>query len=129
MKVDRKEFIRTTLMLAGAGFGLTRVASCGGGGGPGGGTGTAGTGAVTNACDAHAPRDTISANHGHVLTVSQADVAAGALKMYSIMGTATHDHTVTVSPGMFTTLSGGQTVSTTSTNNAGHTHGITIVCA
>jgi hypothetical protein len=131
MKLDRKEFIRTALVMAGAGFGLTRLAGCGGGDAPpGNSTGTAGTGGgVTNACATHDPVETIAANHGHVLTVTAADAAAGQLKMYSIKGTAAHDHSVTVSPQMFTTLNAGQTVTTTSTNGAGHTHGITIVCA
>ena len=40
---------------------------------------------------------TISANHGHVLVVSQADVLAGVDKTYSIKGNASHDHTVVVS--------------------------------
>jgi hypothetical protein len=129
MKLDRKDFLRTALVMAGAGFGLTRVAGCGGGS-PGGGTGSAGTGGnVTNACETHAPVETISANHGHVLTVTQADAAAGQLKLYSIQGTAAHDHTVTVSPGMFSMLNAGKPAPITSSTNAGHSHGITIVCA
>jgi hypothetical protein len=130
MKLDRKEFIRTALVMAGAGFGLTRLASCGGSDGPAGGTGTAGTGgALTNACQTHEPAETIAANHGHVLTVTAGDAAAGQLKTYSIKGTSAHDHTVTVSSAMFAMLNAGQTATTTSSNGAGHTHGITIVCA
>jgi hypothetical protein len=130
MKLDRKDFLRTALVMAGAGFGLTRIASCGGGDSPGGGTGSAGTGgALTNACETHAPQDTISANHGHVLTVSQADAAAGQLKSYSIQGTSTHDHTVTVSSGNFATLNAGQMVTITSSTGNNHTHTVTIRCA
>ena len=129
MKLDRKEFIRTALVMAGAGFGLSRVASCGGSDGPSSTTGGAGSSGGGNACDEHPPQDTIGTNHGHELTVSQADVTAGALKMYSIQGTAAHDHTVTLSPNNFSTLKSGATVMLTSSNNAGHTHAITIRCA
>src|SRR4051812_9550123 len=39
----------------------------------------------------------ISANHGHAITVSAADVAAGVAKTYDIQGTAAHSHSVMVS--------------------------------
>lgn len=129
MKLDRKEFLRTALAMAGFGFAVPRVAACGGDG-TSGATGAAGTGGGnTNACEADAPLETIASNHGHTLTVSQADVTAGTLKMYSIKGTSAHDHTVTVSEGNFTTLRAGGTVQLTSTSGGGHTHGVTIVCA
>lgn len=129
MKLDRKEFLRTALAMAGFGFAVSRVAACGSDE-PGSTTGMAGTGGGnTNACEADAPLETIASNHGHTLTVSQADVTAGTLKMYSIKGTSAHDHTVTVSEGNFTTLRAGGTVQLTSTSGGGHTHGVTIVCA
>lgn len=129
MKLDRKEFLRTALAMAGLGFVGSRIAGCGGDAtsDPSGAAGSGG--GNTNACEADAPVETIATNHGHVLEVSQADVAAGTLKMYSIMGTSAHDHTVTVSPGNFTTLRAGNTVQLTSSSGSGHTHGITIVCA
>jgi hypothetical protein len=128
MQLSRKEFIGKVLGMTGLGLGLTAVASCGGGGSsPGGAAGTSGSGG--NACEAHPPSDTISANHGHTLTVTQADVAAGVLKMYSIMGTAAHDHTVSVTSNSFDTLKSGQSVTITSTTNADHSHSVTIVCA
>ena len=129
MALDRNEFLRTALSMVGLGFVASRFVGCGGSDSPGGGTGTAGTGSAGgNACEQHIPSETISANHGHVLTVTQADVAAGALKIYSIQGTATHDHMVTLSPGSFSTLKTGQTVTLTSTTNAGHSHTITVAC-
>jgi hypothetical protein len=129
MKLDRKEFLRTALAMAGFGFAVSRVAACGGDTTPST-TGTAGTGGgSTNECANDAPIETIASNHGHTLTVSQADVEAGTLKTYDIQGTSPHAHSVTVSPGNFTTLRSGGTVQLTSTNGGGHTHGITIVCA
>ncbi|MDB4982551.1 MAG: hypothetical protein JWM82_3303 [Myxococcales bacterium] len=132
--LDRKEFLNLVLGMTGLGLGLTTLASCGGGSSPSGGAGMSGgaagtNGGGTNACETHAPTDTIGANHGHTLTVSQADVAAGVLKMYSIMGTATHDHTVSITSTSFDTLKTGQTITLTSTTNNNHSHTITVVCA
>jgi len=71
---------------------------------------------------------TISANHGHSLVVSPADVAAGRAKTYSILGTSRHDHTVTLSAANFASLAAGRAVTVTSTNDAGHTHTVTVTC-
>lgn len=133
MILDRKEFIKTALVMAGAGLGLTRLVGCNGDnpapGPPDGGTGNDGNGPGVNACDLHEPAEEIANNHGHVLVVSRDDVALGTLKMYSIKGTATHDHTVTLSVGNFATLKSGQTLQLTSSTGGGHEHAITVVCA
>jgi hypothetical protein len=127
-RLDRKEFLQAALAMAGFGVAASRLAACGGD--TPGTTGTAGTGGGSaNACADSAPSETIAENHGHTLTVSQADVEAGTLKTYNIQGTSAHAHSVTVSPGNFTTLRSGGTVPLTSTSGGGHTHGITIVCA
>ena len=70
----------------------------------------------------------ISANHGHSITVSKADVAAGVEKQYDISGSATHDHSVTVTEGNFATLATNQQISVTSTTGGGHTHSVSISC-
>lgn len=129
MKLDRKEFLRTALAMTGLGFVASRIVACGSDGGSSA-TGTAGTGGGNaNACADSAPSETIASNHGHTLTVTQADVEAGAMKVYDIQGTSGHAHSVTVSQGSFTRLRAGESVQLTSTNGGGHTHGITIVCA
>ena len=68
----------------------------------------------------------ISANHGHSLVVSPADVAAGVAKTYSIQGAAGHDHLVTITAAQFARLGAGQTITIPSTNGAGHTHSVTV---
>jgi hypothetical protein len=118
--------------------------SSGSGGGETGGTsGSGGSGgvdagssddggSVANVCDAHAPATMILMNHGHKLTVSKADAAAGKDKTYDIKGTAAHTHKVDVTAAMFKDLEAGQMVMTTSTKGgtgAGHTHAIQIECA
>jgi hypothetical protein len=128
MALDRKEFLRTALSMAGLGFVASRLAGCGGGSTPNA-TGAAGTGGGGNACAQAEPFETIANNHGHVLTVPAADVAAGTLQMYSIQGTSAHDHTVTITPASFATLKAGGTLTLTSSTGSNHSHGVTIVCA
>ena len=70
----------------------------------------------------------ISANHGHTLVVSAADVAAGRPKTYSIAGAARHDHTVTLTAADFASLAAGRVVAVTSSDGAGHTHTVTVTC-
>jgi hypothetical protein len=128
MALDRKEFLRTALSMVGLGFVASRIASCGGSDGPPSGTGTAGTGSSGgSACDD--PVENIAGNHGHVLTVSPADVAAGASRTYSIQGTSTHNHMVTISAANFAKLAAGEVISLTSTTGAAHEHGVTVSCA
>jgi hypothetical protein len=130
MKLDRKEFMKLVLGMTGLGVGVGVVgtAACGSSGTPSN-TGTAGNGGGGNACDTNAPTDTISANHGHTLTVSKADVTAGDLKTYSIQGTAAHDHMVTITSASFDTLKTGQSIMLTSTTGANHMHTVTVICA
>ncbi len=71
----------------------------------------------------------ISANHGHTLSVSQADVEAGAERMYSIQGSSGHDHMVTLTAADFTALQGNNNITVNSTNDDGHTHSVTVRCA
>jgi hypothetical protein len=130
-KINRTEFLRSALALAGAGIGAAGLAACSNDNGSGGNSspdsGNTG-GGLTNACDTNAPTDTIGANHGHVLTVTAADAAAAADKSYDIMGSASHTHSVTISAAMFATLETGTIITTTSTTTAGHSHDITVMC-
>jgi len=71
----------------------------------------------------------IASNHGHTLTVSSADVEAGAEKTYSIQGTSGHNHTVTLTASDFTSLQGNNAVELNSTTGDGHTHAIVVSCA
>jgi hypothetical protein len=67
---------------------------------------------------------TVSANHGHVATVTAAQItAAGALSL-NIQGTATHPHTVSLSAEEVRNIGARQRVTKTSTSNDGHTHDV-----
>jgi len=71
----------------------------------------------------------VSANHGHSITVSKADVEAGVEKQYNIQGSASHTHTVTVSESNFASLKSNKQIQITATSGGGHTHSVTISCA
>lgn len=73
----------------------------------------------------------ISANHGHSLTVSKEDVAAGTQKTYQLSAADTdgHIHTVVVTSGDFSTLATNLRVTKTSTTQVGHTHNVIVSCA
>jgi hypothetical protein len=120
MSMTRKEFL-TTLGAAGA----AALVGCGDDGGGGSDS------SIARNCAMNGTSVTISANHGHVLTVSASDVAAGVEKSYDISGTAGHLHMVTVTAANFATLQSNAngSVMVTSTTGAAHTHSVTILCA
>jgi hypothetical protein len=74
------------------------------------------------------PTNNIAGNHGHVLTVTLADVDAAADKTYDIMGTATHTHAVTITAAQFADIKAGETRTFTSTSAGGHSHQVTVMC-
>lgn len=68
---------------------------------------------------------TISANHGHVASISAADLQAGNALSLSIRGSATHDHGVDLTSAEVAQIRGGARVSKTSTSAEAHTHNVT----
>jgi hypothetical protein len=67
----------------------------------------------------------VSANHGHIATITAAQItAAGALSL-NIMGNATHPHTVTLTATQVQQIGARQQVAVTSTTDAGHDHTVT----
>jgi len=74
---------------------------------------------------------TISANHGHNLTVSKEDVSAGLEKTYTLSEASTdqHIHQVTLTAANFTALKGNSDITVSSTSNSGHSHSVTVSCA
>lgn len=135
MNLTRKRFLGT---LAGLGGGtvLLWLQGCGGGGGGGGGMGGGGGGVGGGyggdggggemGCGATGAA--ISGNHGHTLTIDEADLDAATDKTYNIMGTAGHDHTVTFTVAQLAMLKDGQAVVVTSTSTSAHMHTVTARC-
>jgi hypothetical protein len=72
----------------------------------------------------------VSANHGHVATITGAQITAGtAIVALDIRGTATHTHTLSISQGDLTALKNRQTVASLSTTDSGHSHTVTFTPA
>jgi hypothetical protein len=68
----------------------------------------------------------ISANHGHVATITGAQITAGqALIGLDIQGQASHAHSISLSAAQVVSIGANQQVSVTSTNNSGHDHTVT----
>ena len=70
----------------------------------------------------------ITGNHGHTLTIPEADLSAAVDKTYNIMGTAGHNHTVTFTVAQLAQLKTHQSVTVTSTTTAGHSHNVAATC-
>ena len=67
----------------------------------------------------------VSANHGHVATVTAAQITATNAVALDIRGTATHAHSVSLSQADLQTLKNRQAVARDSTNDNGHMHTVT----
>ena len=80
-------------------------------------------------CTDNGTLSSISANHGHSLTVSSSDVQAGSARTYSIQGSSSHDHMVTLTANDFASLQNNDSITVSSTNDDGHTHSVTVRCA
>jgi hypothetical protein len=115
MKTTRWAFIQGTFGVCTAGF---LLAACGGDDDDAANDNPDGTAACTA---------NIMSNHGHKLTVTPADVAAGSPKDYDIQGSSSHSHTVTLSADDFAALA-SSSVTVTSSTDAGHSHEVEISC-
>lgn len=72
---------------------------------------------------------TIAANHGHIAVVTSASITAGSAVSLNIQGQSAHPHTVAISQTDLTTLKNRQTVTSTSSTDANHSHTITFTPA
>lgn len=123
--LDRREFTSTTIMALLSGVAIT-VSGCSSGGGdsnptgpsnPGGG----GTGAKVG---------TISDNHSHTASITQAQIDAGQSITLNIRGTSDHPHTIQISMAELAQIAAGTQVSKTSSVDSSvttgpHTHVVT----
>lgn len=67
----------------------------------------------------------VSANHGHIATITAAQLAAGGALSLNIMGNATHAHTVSLTATQLQQIGSKQQVAVISTTDAGHDHTVT----
>ena len=131
MSITRKQVLQSMT----GGTVMLLIQACGGGGSSGTTTaigGAYGNPMPTTGCGASGAE--ISNNHGHLLSIPSTDLSSTTDKSYSIMGTATHDHTVTLTAAQLAALKAGQVVTVTSTVTdapvyGSHSHNLTISCA
>jgi len=117
--IGRREFTAVSAMAILSGVVVT-VTGCSKRGGGGGSSPTSPT-SPPGAGRAGA----VSLNHGHVASVTSAQIATGGDIIIDITGTATHPHTVMLTGAELTQIGAGQRVSKESTNNDAHTHTVT----
>lgn len=117
MNMTRKSFLRA----AAGGTVVLWLQACGGGGGYDDGDDK------PQSCGASGA--SISGNHGHVLTIPEADLSSLTDKTYSIQGSSGHDHTVTLTAAQLAMLKNGQTVSVESSTGSAHTHTVSANCS
>lgn len=118
--VTRKQFLDH---LAGGSVVLL-LGGCGGGGDSAGAPAPAPSPAPAGGCSAN-----ILGNHGHVLTIPQADLESTTARTYDILGNADHNHTVTFSATDLANLKAGQTVTVQTSTTLAHSHSISETCA
>jgi hypothetical protein len=87
------------------------------------------TGTQADSCKTGGAKDEGLDDPKHHLVVPAADVVAGTAKTYSIQGTETHDHKVTIDANDFAKLAMDTRVVVTSTRDSGHSHTFLVVCA
>lgn len=118
--ISRRAFTRESALAILAGVSIT-IAGC--------------SGSDSNAVSPTSPSPTpspsgdvsgaVSANHGHVATITAARLASPSAIALDIRGTATHAHTVQLSADQITRIGARQQVSMRSTSDDGHDHTVT----
>jgi hypothetical protein len=117
--VTRREFTVEAILAMLAGVAIT-VSGCG--------SSSPAAPTQTTTPPATAPQDVpgaISDNHGHVATVTSAQITAANAVTLNIQGTATHNHVVSLTNDQVRLIGARTQVAVQSTNDAGHMHTVT----
>jgi hypothetical protein len=92
--------------------------------------GSSSTSPTTSSSSATDINGNVSANHGHAVVITGGQITAGAaLVSISIMGQATHNHTISVSQNELLSLKNRQPITVNSTTDSGHQHAVTFTPA
>jgi len=111
--LDRREFTLAALLAMLSGVSIT-ISGCGGSSSPSDPTG-------------QPPSDKtgqISANHGHTVVITSAQLTAGGALVVTLLGGG-HSHTVDLSAMEVVQIRDGQRVAKASSSTDGHTHTVT----
>jgi hypothetical protein len=118
-RFDRREFTLAAVLAALSGATIT-ISACGGGGSSPGAPSSppppSGTGDKAGS---------ISANHGHTVTITAAQLTAGAGVNLQLTVGDGHLHSVTLTGAEVTQIAGSTRVSKESSNDGGHSHTVT----
>ena len=115
--LDRREFTRLSLLAMLSGVAIT-ITGCGGG--------SDGPGAPTAPTDGE--EGSISANHGHRVRITSAELTAGGqltLSLGPAVGVPDHTHTVSLTAAEVVSIRDGARVSKVSTTQDAHDHTVT----
>jgi hypothetical protein len=118
-QLSRKDFLLVTVGLATGGALLVACRS----------DNAAASPAAASPCGKNGAKDSGLNDPTHHLVVPAPDVVAGVSHTYSIKGTSTHDHKITLEAADFVSLVAGTKVTVTSTTGLGHVHTFDVVCA
>jgi hypothetical protein len=114
--LDRREFTLQLVLAVLSGATITVVSACGGGGNPPSPSPSpnpGGTNGITG---------TVTGNHGHTATITNAQLTAANAVSLDIRGGADHPHTISLSANQVMQVAARQRVSVESTNEVAHTH-------
>jgi hypothetical protein len=118
-QLSRKDFLLVTIGVATGGALLVACRS----------HNAAASAAAASPCAKNGAKDSGLDDPLHHLVVPAADVVAGVSHTYSIKGTQSHDHEITLEASDFVNLLAGTKVTVTSTNVLRHVHTFDVVCA
>lgn len=116
--LDRREFTRLSLLAMLSGVAIT-ITDCGGGGS------SPGSPTPPQSGD---KRAVISANHGHAVVITSAQLTAGGQLMLSLgpsVGVPEHTHSVTVTAAEVVSIRDGARVAKLSSTDDAHDHTVT----
>jgi hypothetical protein len=121
--ISRREFTAASVMALLAG--VTVTISCGGGSNPGGPTPVPTPTPTPTPAPSGDKVGVVSANHGHLATVTAAQITAAGSVSLDIHGTADHTHTVELTAAQVQQIGAGTQVAKISSTNSSHDHTVT----
>ncbi len=122
--LDRREFTLATALAMLSGVAITISSACSSSSGYSSPTNPTPTPTPTPAATGD-KTGVISNNHGHIATITGAQLTAGAAITLHIQGAATHDHTVDLSAADLTAIAANTQVAKQSSTTNSHNHTVT----
>jgi hypothetical protein len=122
--ISRREFTAASVMALLAGVTIT-ISGCGGGSNPGGPDPVPAPTPTPTPAPSGDKSGVVSANHGHVATVTAAQITAAGAVSIDIHGMADHTHSLELTATEVQQIGAGTKVSKVSSSNLSHDHTVT----